>query len=69
MNEINSIRKSSILIFLFSFISVNLCLILSQVFVYIDSGVAELSGLYFRGWKIYDVGDAIGEKGLPWIIP
>jgi len=69
VSEINSIRKSSILIFLFSFISVNLCLILSQVFVYVDSGVAELSGLYFRGWKIYDVGDAIGEKGLPWIIP
>ena len=28
-----------------------------------------MSGVYFRDWKIFEVGDAIGEKGLPWIIP
>ena len=28
-----------------------------------------MSGVYFKDWKIFEVGDAIGEKGLPWIIP
>lgn len=69
MNNIYSIKNSSISIFLFSFISVNLCLIFSQVFVYIEHTNPELSGVYFRDWKIFEVGDAIGEKGLPWIIP
>ena len=69
MNNIHSIKNSSISIFLLSFISVNLCLILSQVFVYIEHSNPELSGVYFREWKIFEVGDAIGESGLPWIIP
>ena len=69
MNNIYTIKKSSILIFLLSFISVNLCLILSQVFVYTEYTNPELSGVYFKDWKIFEVGDAIGEKGLPWILP
>ncbi len=69
MNAILSIKKSSILIFLLSFISVNLCLIFSQIFVYIEHANPEFSGVYFKDWKIFEVGDAIGEKGLPWIIP
>ena len=69
MKNIQSIKISSISIFLLSFISVNLCLILSQVFVYTEYANPELSGVYFRDWKIFEVGDAIGEKGLPWIIP
>ena len=69
MNNIISIKKSSILIFLLSFISVNLCLIFSQIFVYIEHANPDLSGVYFKDWKIFEVGDAIGEKGLPWIIP
>jgi len=69
VNAILSIKKSSILIFLLSFISVNLCLIFSQIFVYIEHANPEFSGVYFKDWKIFEVGDAIGEKGLPWIIP
>jgi len=69
VNNIYSIKNSSISIFLLSFISVNLCLILSQIFVYIEHSNPELSGVYFKDWKIFEVGDAIGEKGLPWIIP
>ena len=47
----------------------NFILIFSQIFIYIDSGIPESSGSFFNSWKIYNVGDAIGEKGIPWIIP
>ena len=47
----------------------NICLIFSQIFIYVDTGVSETSGVFFNGWKIYNVGDAISERGLPWIIP
>ena len=67
MNKINSIRIASIWIFIATFFSINICLILSQIFVYVET--ETLSGVYFNNWKIYDVGDAIGERGKPWIIP
>ena len=69
MNKTSSIRKASLWIFILSFVSVNVCLILSQIFVYIESGNPETSGLFYNNLKIFNVGDAIGEKGLPWIIP
>lgn len=69
MTKITSIRNASIWIFLLSFLSVNICLILSQIFVYIDTGITETSGLFYKNIKIFNVGDAIGEKGIPWIIP
>ena len=69
MSKITSIRKSSLCIFILSFVSVNICLIFSQIFIYNQSSIPELSGSFFNGWKIYEVGDAIGEKGIPWIIP
>ena len=68
MNQIAFIRKISLWIFIAPFISVNLCLILSQIFYYIGgSGIEPAS--YFNGWKIFASGDAIGERGKPWIIP
>tara|TARA_B100001175_G_C19509630_1_gene642981 strand:+ start:2706 stop:3461 length:756 start_codon:yes stop_codon:yes gene_type:complete len=69
VNKTSSIRKASLWIFILSFVSVNVCLILSQIFVYIESGNPETSGLFYNNLKIFNVGDAIGEKGLPWIIP
>ncbi len=69
MIKINSIKRISLWIFILSFLSVNICLILSQVFVYIETGDPETSGLFFKNLKVFNVGDAIGEKGLPWIIP
>ena len=50
-------------------VAVNICLIFSQILIFNQSDIPELSGSFFYGWKIYDVGDPIGEKGLPWIIP
>ena len=69
MIAINSIKRVSLWIFILSFLSVNICLLLSQIFVYIDTGEIETSGLFFKNLKVFNVGDAIGEKGLPWIIP
>ena len=69
MNKINSIRKTSFIVFILPFLSVNFCLILSQIFIYIDTGSPETSGSFFYNLKLFDVGDAISEKGLPWIIP
>jgi len=69
VNKITSIRKMSLWIFILSLVSVNICLIFSQILIFNQSDIPELSGSFFYGWKIYDVGDPIGEKGLPWIIP
>ena len=68
MKQIAFIRKISLWIFIFPFISVNVCLILSQIFNY-TGGAGVDPGSYFNGWKIFDSGDAIGERGIPWIIP
>ena len=54
MNEISKIKKISIWIFLVSFLSINICLILSQIFPY---------------GEVFAVGDAISEDWRPWIIP
>jgi hypothetical protein len=54
MNEIKKIRKISIWIFLIPFISINICLILSQIFPY---------------GEVFAIGDAISEDWRPWIIP
>ena len=68
MYELSKLRLLSLWIFLLSFFSVNICLILSQIFVFREIGV-ETPGSYFYGWKIFDIGDAIAEKGSEWIIP
>ena len=68
MNQIAFIRKISLWIFIAPFISVNLCLVLSQIFYY-TGGAGVEPGSYFNGWKIFESGDAIGERGNPWIIP
>ena len=68
MKQITFIKKISLWIFILPFISVNICLILSQIFYYI-AGAGVDPGSYFNGWKIFESGDAIGERGLPWIIP
>jgi len=68
VNQIAFIRKISLWIFIAPFISVNLCLILSQIFYYTGGSGVE-PGSYFNEWKIFASGDAIGERGIPWIIP
>ena len=68
MIQIAFIRKISLWIFIAPFISVNICLILSQIFYYTGGSGIE-PGSYFNGWKIFASGDAIGERGIPWIIP
>jgi len=68
VKQITFIKKISLWIFILPFISVNICLILSQIFYYI-AGAGVDPGSYFNGWKIFESGDAIGERGLPWIIP
>jgi hypothetical protein len=68
VNQIAFIRKISLWIFIAPFISVNLCLIFSQIFYYTGGSGVE-PGSYFNGWKIFASGDAIGERGIPWIIP
>tara|TARA_X000001036_G_C20468190_1_gene720387 strand:- start:120 stop:833 length:714 start_codon:yes stop_codon:yes gene_type:complete len=54
MNEISVIKKISIWIFLIPFFSINICLILSQIFPF---------------GEVFAVGDAISEDWRPWIIP
>jgi len=68
VNQIAFIRKISLWIFIAPFISVNLCLVLSQIFYYTGGSGVE-PGSYFNSWKIFASGDAIGERGNPWIIP
>ena len=68
MDQIAFIRKISLWIFIAPFVSVNVCLILSQIFYYTGGSGIE-PGSYFNGWKIFESGDAIGERGNPWIIP
>ena len=68
MSEITKIQKLGLWIFLLSFFSVNICLILSQIFKFRYLDVIT-PGNYFFDWKIFDIGDAIGEKGSDWIIP
>jgi len=68
VNQIAFIQKISLWIFIAPFISVNLCLILSQIFYYTGGSGVE-PGSYFNGWMVFASGDAIGERGIPWIIP
>lgn len=68
MKELHKIKLLGLWIFLISFLSVNICLVLSQIFVYRESDVL-IPGNYFFGWKIFNSGDAIGERGSDWIIP
>jgi hypothetical protein len=65
---LSQIKFSGLWIFLLSFLSVNVSLILSQIFTFRELDVA-VPGNYFYGWKIFDIGDAIGDKGSNWIIP
>ena len=68
MKELSKIKLLGLWIFLISFFSVNICLVLSQIFVFRDSDVL-IPGTYFYEWKVFDIGDAIGERGSDWIIP
>ena len=68
MKLISQIRSTTIWIFILPFVAVNLCLILSQSFQYQDINVPS-PGSYFHGWKIFDLGDSIGDKASDWIIP
>ena len=54
MERINKVRLISIFIFLVPFLSVNICLILGQIFTY---------------GEVFKIGDAISEDWRPWLIP
>ena len=68
MSEISKIKKLGFWIFILPFVSINLCLLSSQIFTFREVGVPS-PGNYFYDWKIFDIGDAIAEKGSAWIIP
>ncbi len=54
MDKINKVKIISIFIFLIPFVSINTCLILSQIFPY---------------GEVFAIGDAISENWRPWLIP
>ncbi len=54
MERINKVRLISVFIFLVPFLSVNICLILGQIFTY---------------GEVFKIGDAISEDWRPWLIP
>ena len=68
MHELSKIRLLGLWIFLIAFFSVNICLILSQVFIFREID-GQTPGNYFYHWKIFEIGDAIGERGSDWIVP
>tara|TARA_B100001093_G_scaffold411549_1_gene401059 strand:- start:159 stop:914 length:756 start_codon:yes stop_codon:yes gene_type:complete len=68
MIEIYKIKKLGLWIFILPFISINICLILAQIFTFREFDVPS-PGNYFFDWKIFNIGDAIGDKGSKWIIP
>ena len=68
MKTTSKIRSVAIWIFIVPFLAVNVCLILSQIFVFREFGVAE-PGSYFYDIKIMSIGDAIADSASEWIIP
>ena len=68
MDKINKIKKLGLWIFIIPFISVNICLILSQSFEFREFDVPS-PGNYYGDWKIFNIGDAIADKSSKWLIP
>ena len=68
MKEIHKIKNLGFWIFILPFLSINICLILSQIFVFREFDVPS-PGNYFYDWKIFDIGDSIADKASEWIIP
>ena len=67
MTYISKLRIVSILIFIFPLISINICLILSQIFEF--RNLPE-PGNYFGDIKIFEAGDALRDKqSKVWAIP
>jgi len=67
MTYISKLRFVSILIFIFPLVSINLCLLLSQIFEF--RNLPE-PGNYFGEIKIFDAGDALRDKQTKeWAIP
>ena len=59
MSIITKSRSLGLLIFIFSILSINIILILSQIFEFKDF---PTPGNYFKDYKIYDAGDALQDK-------
>ena len=68
MDKINKIKRLGFWIFIIPFISVNICLILSQSFEFREFDVPS-PGNYYGDWKIFNIGDAIADKSSEWLIP
>ena len=67
MTYISKLRIVSILIFIFPLVSINICLILSQIFEF--RNLPE-PGNYFGDIKIFEAGDALRDKqSKEWAIP
>ena len=67
MTYISKLRIVSILIFVFPLASINICLVLSQIFEF--RNLPE-PGNYFGDLKIFDAGDALRDKqDKVWAIP
>jgi hypothetical protein len=68
VDKINKIKRLGFWIFIIPFISVNICLILSQSFEFREFDVPS-PGNYYGDWKIFNIGDAIADKSSEWLIP
>tara|TARA_B100000780_G_C20965201_1_gene385337 strand:- start:24 stop:770 length:747 start_codon:yes stop_codon:yes gene_type:complete len=68
METTSKIRSVAIWVFIVPFFAINICLVLSQIFVFKEFDVAE-PGSYFLNYKIMSIGDAIADKASDWIIP
>ena len=67
MSYISKLRIVSILIFVLPLVSINVCLVLSQIFEFRE---LPEPGNYFGDLKIFDAGDALRDKqSKEWAIP
>jgi hypothetical protein len=67
MTHVSKLKIVSLLIFIIPILSINICLILSQIFEFREF---PTPGNYFGDFKIYDAGDALRDKqGKEWAIP
>jgi len=67
MTNVSKLKIVSLLIFIIPILSINICLILSQIFEFRNF---PTPGNYFNDLKIYEAGDALRDKqSTEWAIP
>ena len=67
MINVSRLRLVSLLIFILPILSINICLVLSQIFEFREY---PSKGNYFGDFKVYNAGDALRDKqSTEWAIP